>query len=303
MSSTFIEGDAIINPRRFLETQKQVLEELFGTEWFSSTCRRRHPAYQRWILCNELLRRGALLRLPEDQQRLREIAQLVLDNYTLVQATGGKPIPFELGSLANYCDENVRKRLTSVIEEPAQFLDVLVELNYAAWHSSRGHRVRAFESTGFPDFEVNVDGLPLSLAADCKRVRASTTDRRFPKLVNKANKQIKNLGRPCYGLAVIDVSEKVSNPESQSGKMPQEVVRICAILEQLLRQHCTSVSGVLVIWRDNKLVPMTDGSGGLLCFVRQHSHLLRHRDPKHKLPESQDPFMVAYTVMLKVLPL
>jgi hypothetical protein len=303
MSTTFFQGDVIVDLRQFLEAQKQVLEELFGTEWFSSPRSKRHPAYQRWILCDELLTRGAPLTLRDDQHRLRRITQLVLDNYTLLQATGGTPSSFRLGSLANYGDELVRRRLTSVIEEPAQFLDVLVELNYAAWHDSQGHRVRAFASTGFPDFEVSTDDLPLSLAADCKRVRASATDRRFPKLVNKANQQIKNLGRPCYGLAVIDVSEKVANPESHSGEMPQEVTGICAILERSLRQHCTSVSGVLVTWRDSMLVPMTDGGGGVLCFVRQHSHLLRHEAPKHSLPGRQDLLMVGYTAMLKVLPL
>lgn len=293
---------AIIDPRRFPETQKQVLEDLFGVEWFLSPPRKRHPAYQRWILCNELLSRDAQIRLPDDQQHLREITQLVLDNYTLVQATGGSLVPFELGSLANYGDERVRRRLKSVIREPTQFLDVLTELSYAAWHKSRGHRVRAFESEGLPDFEVYIDGLSLPLVADCKRVRNSTTERRFRKLVEKANKQIKNLGKPCYGLAVIDISEKVQNLQDQSSGMPQEVAGICAILEQSLRQLYTSVSGVLVTWGDNILVPMTDGSGGLLCFARQHSQLLLHKTPKRKLPDHQDPFLVAHTVMLKVLP-
>jgi len=212
---------AIIDHRSFLETSKRVLEELFGAEWFLSPPRKRHPAYQRWVLCNELLIRDALIRLPEDQQHLREITQLVLDNYALFQATAGNLVPFELGSLANYGDESVRKRLKSVVQEPTKFLDVLVELNYAAWHKSRGHRVQAFENEGFPDFEVHIDDLPLPLVTDCKRVRASTTGRRFPKLVEKSNKQIKNLGKSCYGLAVIDISEKVQNPEDQSGGMPQ----------------------------------------------------------------------------------
>ena len=287
---------------QFLETQIRVLEDLFGNEWFSSSHKQHHPAFQKWTLCNELLRRGGLLRLPEDEHRLRAITDLLLDNYSLVQATGGELIKFRLGSLANYGDENIRKRITSVIDEASQFLDVLVELNYAAWHISRGHRVQAFETEGYPDFEIHIEHLPLPLATDCKRVRASTTNRRSSKLVNKANRQIKHLGKPSYGLVVIDVSEKIASPESRTNGLPLEVAQVCDILEQSLRRHNTSVSGVLVTWKDNLIKPMTDDSGGHLCFIRQHSHLVQHEAPIHRLPENVDPLMLAHTVMLKVLP-
>ncbi len=279
-----------------------MLEDLFGAEWFSSSRKTQHPAYQKWALCNDLINQEGQLRFPKDRQHLEEITQLVLDNCALVEVTKGKLSSFELGCLANYGDVNVTKRMKSVIENPSQFLDILVEINYAAWHTLQGHMVQATESEGLPDFEVHINGLPFPLVTDCKRVHASTTDRRFPKLIKKANKQIKNLNKPCYGLAVIDISEKVPGLKRQSSEqIPLEVTRICKILKQSLRQYCRSVSGVLIVWKENLLVPMTDGSGGTLCFIRQHSHLLQHQAPRRKLPGNRKDLMIAYTVMLKIL--
>jgi hypothetical protein len=157
----------------------------------------------------------------KDRVRLLQYLEVVLDNCSLVNASRGRLGRFVLGNLANYGDESVQNRIRSAIRKPREFQDVMVELNYAAWHLSRGNQVRAFQAEGYPDFEVIVPCPLVHLAADCKRVKEGTNEQRFGQLVKDANKQIKTLNTdrqrtrpdqrsaPCHGLLVVDVADRV----------------------------------------------------------------------------------------------
>ena len=83
---------------------------------------------------------------------------------------------------------------------------------------------------------------------------------------------------------------------------PDVVDHVCDLIQGCLESDHTSVSGALVTWRDVMTMPMTDGSGGTICFVTQRSRVVRHKAPLHALPENDDAFSLAYTGMFPVLP-
>ncbi len=267
--------------------QMRLLEGLFGREWFSSP--HPHPAYHRWMLCNELLRKNELIDRRDTDQLFR-LLELVLDNCSLVQVTEGQLGRFILGDLANYGDVRMQNRIRSVIHDARQFKDLLFELNYAAWHLSRGNQVRAFEAEGYPDFEIIVPSAKIRLATDCKRVQLGTSENRFSKLVNKSNKQIKKLA-PCPGLLVVDVTDRISPCDKISplNKLeapdPADVDRVAVLLKNAMHTYNRAVTAALITWRTMIITPMTDGSGGTACFFLQKSRVIRHSDPFLKLPD------------------
>jgi len=76
----------------------------------------------------------------------------MLDNSSLVEAIRGQLRQFHVGDFANYADTRVQQRIRSEIRDPRKFKDVLVEINYAAWHINRGHQVIALSS---PDIQTS----------------------------------------------------------------------------------------------------------------------------------------------------
>ena len=287
----------ILGPAAFIQAQRQVLEDLFGRQWFDDAATKQHPAFERWTLCNDFQSGRLPLRNPEV---LGRIAQIMHDNFTLVQATHGHQ--FRIGDLANYGDDRVQRRIRAVVEEPRQFLDLLLEISWAAWHIGRGHAVTASEDEGMPDFQIVVPSASLPIAADCKRVQAQSSDQRFRKLVNKANRQIKNLGIECHGMVVIDITERVPPITNLGDDSPAAADHVCDIVQGCLQRAHTSVSGAIVTWRDVLTTPMRDGSGGTLCVLRQHSRLVRHQQPLHPLSENDDEICIGYTSGFQVRP-
>jgi hypothetical protein len=281
-------------PLQFVRMQKRVLEDLLGPDWFVSF-NKHHPAYRRWLLCNELLQSGNQIDT-NDRVRLLHYLELVLDNCSLVGATRGHLSRFVIGNLANYGDESVQTRIKSEIRESKKFHDVMVEFNYAAWHLSRGNQVRAFQAEGYPDFEVIVPCPLVHLAADCKRVKEGTNEQRFGQLVKDANKQIKTLNTdrqrtrpdqrsaPCHGLLVVDVADRVLRFSELGDPDPPEIDRVSDLLQDSMRTKNTTVSAALVTWRKLIVTPMTDGSGRDLCVFQQYSRIVRHQNPVCVLP-------------------
>lgn len=288
-------------PIPFLQAQKTILENLFSEDWFRkpSTKKLAHPAYRRWKLCGDLLSRGGALQLPEDNDRLPELAKMLADNQFIVVCTKGRLDRFSIGSLANYGDPEVQKRIRSVIFDPSQFLDVLTELGFAASHLTREHKVTAHEKLGFPDFEVAVPGWDLPFAVDCKRLKRDTSEQRIGSAIKKANEQVKALGKPCYGLAVLDVSEKVNILPELSDEIPQEVVGLKRAARKATSLYNTSISAVLLLWDDFVIVrvPRTGGDFFSICLRRRYE-LVLHTNPKHPLNGDIDTLSVGNTLIV-----
>lgn len=288
----------------FVQAQKILLEALFPTGWFSPETKRpsKHPAYARWRVCTELLARKGRIRLPDDTVIVHTFLSACLDNVILIQATHGTVDALALGDLANYGDEAVCRRLRAVIQNPDQFLDVLVEVSCAAMHVSRAHDVTATEDIGMPDIALEIPDWQLPIQADCKRVGKNANYSRFKNVIKKANTQIKHTNQRCHGLLYLDVSDRVDKKANLGDPIPDEIVKIQETIQRCLRQHYTSVAGVVLLWKDNIIMPMTDGSEGVICFLRYRSHLIRHNEPKVPLPEDSEPIMLGCTIMLKLLP-
>lgn len=196
----------------FFRLQVQVLEDLFGADWFTRPTRRRdaHPAYGDWSYCNSVVRSDGKF-FWRDQQELHELARkwasVVRRNASLVQCTKGDIGNFRLGHLANYGDERVRRRLEAVIVDNNQYLDVLSEFRCVGWHSSQGHDVVVSENSGWADFRILIPTWESAVVADCKRLSKAPTKRTVKRHVEKANRQVKAVGDDAYGLLFLDASE------------------------------------------------------------------------------------------------
>jgi hypothetical protein len=287
------------SPLDFVKAQKILLETLFPNGWFVDEKRKRlpHPAYIRWQRCEDLLAGNGLVQLPADNEILNTLMVALCDNLSLIQATRGSGDAQKLGDLANYGDEAVQKRLRAVIQVPDQFLDVLVEVACAGWHVWRGHEVKATEEEGMPDLELKIPAWPLPIQAECKCVKNSG----FESAIRKANAQIKRAGHRCYGLVYLDVSQRSVDPANfWNDLLPEEFAPVLLEVERCLREFNSSVSGVILLWKDHIILKMNDG--GALCFHRYRSFLIRHRNPKEPLPEDTESIMVGNTVMLPVVP-
>lgn len=295
-------GSDRVNPKIFFEAHERILEELFGREWFLEDEKRKssHPAYKSWKLCTKLIAQNGIVKWPDDAQNLPAMARVILDNYFLLVCSGGDISSLRLGSFANYGDDNVRRRLYSVLGDENGFESLMTELAYSAWHISKGHEVRAYEETGYPDFQVFTEDAILPLVTDCKRIRKDTKDSRFSKIINKANKQIKALGIDCYGVAAIDITEKVTNPNVFSDEIPKSVLHISEVVSAPIREYNSSVSAVLLFWDDYVVHGEPGASPSSLFAYRRRSHVLRHRNPVHELPENVELFDFGNTLTYRI---
>jgi hypothetical protein len=265
-----------------------VLKEMFGNEWLQNPKRKnlQHPAVKSWKIVQKLIDQGRVFIWPEDIQLLPLLASIILDNYFIVQCSGGDVSHFSLGDFANYGDELVRNKLKSEIRNVSGYKSKITELAYAAWHLSKGHRVTAFEDAGYPDFRVESDEFPLPIVVDCKHVMGTTKLSRIPIIIRKANKQVKELGVQCNGIVAIDVSEKVPNPDHLSNEIPESVQKIESIVKGVVRKFNSSISAVLLMWDDYSVSGSPNESGTSWVGIRRRSRLIRHTSPLNELQDT-----------------
>lgn len=288
-----------MNLKQFFLAQKQILEEFFSSEELMRLDPK-HPALLRWDLCNKLLKQNGIVKWPEDKNDLSEIASMMLDNSFWSQITSGNVQDLSLGDFANYGDEIVRKKLLSEIIDEEKFFDVMTEISYAAWHLSKNHNISAYEKDGYPDFEVELDGLTLPIAAECKCVRPNKKNRRLKDLIKKAGKQIKKLGKDCYGLTVIDISSKIPEQDQIKDSLPPEVEVIKGIIEQSITSRNTAVSGVLLVWNDYAMLGKPPKEKKSLFVFRRRSILIKHQNPKFVLPEKIELEAIGNTITYSI---
>ena len=270
------------------ETHKKILEGILGSEWFTSSVQHKkgHPAYIRWLLCKDIIERG--LKYPDHIEFLPEITAMMLDNYALLLCSRGDIDKNIFGSLANYGAASVVKRIQSEIINSDKFGDLLLELTFAAWHISREHNVIPTDEQGTADFEVLIPGHDFPIYTDCKRIKRNTSDSRFRKVIIKANKQIKisSKGQDCFGLVAIDISDRISPPEKLTDALPTEVQRVSVIINNILKEHFTSVSAVILFWNEFSMLGNPPEVLKSKVTLRRRTVLIRHIHPRKILSES-----------------
>jgi hypothetical protein len=290
-----------------LKAQKTLLEKLFGGDWFTKNSKRitTHPAFIRWKLCDDLLKRYGELRFPQDRNHFPLLTKMLLDNSFFITCTNGHYEDFSFGSLANYGDAEVQKRIQSVIPNPSQFLDVMTELSCAAFHISRGHSLMVHQELSFPDFEILLPDWNIPVAMECKRINKDSSNRRIEKVINKANKQIKSLGKPCYGLVLIDVSDKVEISTELSDNVPLEITDLKEVILRAITNLNTSISAVLLIWDDFSIIetPKPIGSNIALCIIRKNM-LIHHKQPIYPIEKDLESITIGHSLImsLKLIP-
>lgn len=288
-------------PISFFQTQKILIEELFGIDWLlnASSNTKKHPAYKRWKLCNNLLNTHGNIQLSDGSDILFELVKMLADNQFIVICTKGRLDNFSIGSIANYGDANVQKRIQAVISNPSQYLDVITELSFAASQITRKHEITAFEKSGFPDFSISIPGWQLPFAVDCKRLKRDTSQSRIGTVIKKVNKQIKALDKPCHGLAVLDVSEKVDSAPILSDDIPKEILAIKSNIAHAISEFNTSVSAVLLLWDQFTILEKPKiGEKVITIWLRRRYELIQHNKPKYPLDGDVETISVGNTVMI-----
>jgi len=269
----------------FFETPMLVLESLLTKDWLLDDTPRKklHPAITRYKLCRELAESDGSFRAASFED-LTELASLLHDSVSLIRCTGGEVGSFRLGELANYGDAGVQARILREVRSPTKFLDVLSELQWAAWHEGAGHRVTAFETSGV-DHMIEIPGWKLPILSDCKRIAAARTARRVRRVIEKANRQIKEHSTPAIGVVVIDLSDRCPTFDlgSLTDSFPDELGEYRAAAQASIREWYTSVSAVVLVWNEISILRDAEADEFLLVTLRARSELLTHHCPVYPL--------------------
>lgn len=192
-----------------------------------------------------------------------------------------------------------------MIPDSRQFLSLLSELSCAASQSTR-HRMTPFERQGWADFIVHLPAPYARLIVECKKVFPDTKSERIPKLVYKANRQIKATGVRGSGLLVIDLSDRVpvnlephDKPKAQS-RLPIVVCDMADAASKAMRRHNTSVAGTVLFWDEYEVLGNPASMPRSMLVLRRLSHVVRHQNPKRALPADDDLFKVAHSYVMWV---
>ena len=179
---------------------------------------------------------------------------------------------------------------------------MLTELHYAAWHVSRGHGVTAYEESNWADFRVTLPGLVFGGVSECKRIDAAAGDRRIAKEITEANRQIKAVPGSHYGVAVLDVRDRVPHQQGLIDAVPEAVLLMREQVTQAIRKHNSSVNVVILVWDDFVVGGAPPGENRPTGVVyRRRSVLIPHAAPKtaHSVPS--DLLAFGHTVAYRLL--
>jgi hypothetical protein len=288
----------VFDTQTFMRAQLEVLETLFPSGWFAIAERRfpLHPAYVQWSLFTRLVNESDPRFGPADPSVL---LRGLLDSMATVMATEGSIVELRLGDLSNYGDAAVRQRLAQVVQNPTQFRDVMVEVYCAASLKAKGHLVTATEEVGFPDLTIRVEGWEFPVAAECKRLSKGPNRIRLQDVIKKANRQVRRAASPAYGVLYLDVSDWVSEQYSLGQSVDKPSV-VQGWVAELLRQYYSSLSGVVLLWRDVIPGPMLSGESAMLYILRCNSRFVRHGAPIRPLPDDSEKLELRFTIGVKL---
>ena len=303
------------NSVQHFTAQKNLIHELFAQEDWLKICKTlpTHPAVKRYRICEQMIEQKGIIKYPENKDIIPAITSILLDSYIFSKISGGNPANFLLGTFANYGDVKVRQQITSQLKETDGFQSLMTELSFGAWFLSRkGFKLTATEDEGLADFKIDIDNYHTPIAVDCKYINSDTNDKRYKKVIDKANKQIKNWkntlsGQEIHGIVVIDVSSKFLDINKESVKLLNGLMELAKKVRGLIIKNNSSVSGVLLICdsfeESNK---PGDTPSTSFSFARS-AIFIKHLKPIQPLPDNlAEPFengwgyQTGYTVNWKL---
>lgn len=287
---------AYATKKAFLEYSK-LLEELFDIQEIHKNSRRQgHPAYQQWLTCRKYILSEGNISAFSEQKELFQNAEIMLQCHAMAICSGGSAMgdigTLALGDFSNYGDQKVLDKVKTRINNIRQYEGLLTELRQAAWYISRSHSLTVFEEEGFPDFRVELNPSGEAYLLECKRVSCNSNDNRYKSVIEKANKQFKKFNQvtdtKLPGLVLLDVCDKVTilrkNTEL-TDQPPWEIREIQNLIKPLIQKNCSSVSGVLILWREQILIGDLDSfTKGTMILINDRGVLTRHSSPLIGLP-------------------
>ncbi|MDS3859206.1 hypothetical protein RIF25_00155 [Thermosynechococcaceae cyanobacterium BACA0444] len=301
----------IILPENRFAKQKQLIEGLVGSDKLQELYNRpriEHPLKNYIDICNLMIDQNELIHLQNNLDKIPLILTVSLDSYIVSKCSSGEGQNLSLGNFENYGNDGVVKRIKNRILNPNDFPSLMAEFFCAARFTSYPGRVitalSESEQRGekTPDFLLTIEGLDKGIAFDCKRIRSRSQDRAIGDRITDANRQIRSYSNrqgEVYGVALIDVSEKLRQHINNFNAFHGKLNELKEIARNQIRNQNTSLSGVLLVWDHfncadtleeiielySALNISTEGSlpEKLLLFIRS-GEFIPHDAPNHQIP-------------------
>ncbi len=226
---------------QFFRQLSLFLEKIVPNEWFDNPKNQRHPAYQRWAFCQKVISQKGIIKFPEQKTELPLFGQFLLDAHYLKTITGES---------IEQLIEPLKAKIANYLTHPTQFDDIMLEISFAAWHLMANHKAELLETDNYPDVKVHIPGLMLPIYAECKNI-TTDNDNSIKHAITRANKQLKAVSEPHYGIVVLNVAKPITLQQVVSDTPPQRVDEIIHLVKKCLtgKQH-RSVGAVVLIWDD-----------------------------------------------------
>lgn len=171
----------------------------------------------------------------------------------------------------------------------------MTEFSFGAWFLDKAqYRLIATEDEGLADFKISITNNPIPLIVDCKYINFNTNDTRYKQVIDKGNQQIKKwrdkLNFQLYGMVVIDVSSKlVPNGIDFEKNLNDQLSKLQPIIDlvrQSIKNHFSSVSGVLLIWDVYGIERISNDQSIVESRFAKNGVLIRHSKPIISLPDN-----------------
>ncbi len=190
-----------------------------------------------------------LFQIPQQERDLPLLGQLLLDGMHLITITDGDLQQLTVGSFDQFI-KPVKDKIVNYLNHPTQFDDIMLELSFAAWHLIAQHKTELLEVANYPDIKVDLPGYALPVYAEAKNV-TTTNENSIKRIITHANKQLKNVSEPHYGIVVLNISKLIEMQSVNSDVYPEKVDEIIKLVTQSLSggEH-RSVGAAILIWDD-----------------------------------------------------
>jgi hypothetical protein len=283
--------------------QKELLEWLFGRNWFADRRNEGHPARADWKLCDRMVQwRG---RKPDSLkvEELRFAAKIALNTYYMIRLSGGDINQMTPGLFESFGDEDVQTKIRTRVPDPSSYEDLLIELYTASWHRQKDRSVSLLEKTGFPDVRVSFEALGFPIFIECKRLKVSSVNQ-IQGDVKDASHKIARASQGAdsnaYGAVLLDFASLIGLPRQEDNSHPPAVVDVMQKVRQAIRgDKNTHVKSAVVVWDDYGIVGEEPEQE--LVF-RRRAEIFHHDRTRH--PLARDKLFDGYAVrtMLRQVP-
>jgi hypothetical protein len=272
----------------------RLLESLFEDPGIQSLRGRHpaHPAVKIYDAVSKYLDGLPQIAYESLQEIIPAVARLEMD--LLTWGADGQ-YPSSLEDLIP--DESARRVIASRLPDPSQYSHMMSEVFVWKLLRLRGWDVELLESDSHPDIRIKS---PDQLWAEVKTISEGTPATRIPRVIEKANGQIKKADGRSAGILYVIVQRE--GGRAQIGdKIPNDVAPyVAAASRKLGSKTCRSVGAVVFFWDDLRVTTTAVPENLTLYFSSRRSHVVRHPTPRSEVPSQTLPEDLGLTMLLGV---